>query len=114
MAGEGAKEINGASRGMHPLRRPFPLAEGGPASPLRRAPHRPVARPHRAPGRTVDEWNLPAHKPDNHWLHCVVGCAAAVGMQGVERIGAAVQGVDRRRPLRLSELPRDLWSSAQM
>lgn len=24
-------------------------------------------------GRTVNEWTLPAHKPDNHWFDCLVG-----------------------------------------
>jgi len=28
-------------------------------------------------GLTVDEWKLPAHRPDNHWFDCLVGCAAA-------------------------------------
>ena len=52
-------------------------------------------------GRTVDEWKLPAHKPDNHWLDCVVGCAAAASMQGVERLGAP-RGTGARARLRLS------------
>jgi len=28
-------------------------------------------------GRTVDEWKLLAHKPDNRWRDCLVECAAA-------------------------------------
>ena len=55
-------------------------------------------------GRTVDEWKLPPHKPDNHWLDCVVRCAAAASMQGVERIGVAVQPQVERKRLKLSEL----------
>jgi len=55
-------------------------------------------------GRTVDEWKLPAHKPDNHWFDCVVGCAAAASMQGVQRVGAAVQPPGERKRLKLSEL----------
>ena len=83
-------------------------------------------------GRTVDERKLPAHKPGNpdcerteqtgrgpegrvpkgrdaagarnHWFDCVIGCAAAASMQGVERIGAAVQPQGRRERLKLSEL----------
>ena len=54
-------------------------------------------------GRTVDEWKLPAHKPDNHWSDCVVGCAAAASTQGAERVGAAVQAGVKER-LRLSEM----------
>ncbi len=57
-------------------------------------------------GRTVNEWKLPAHKPDNHWFDCVVGCAAAASMQGVERIGAAVQPQGERKRLKLSEIQR--------
>jgi len=55
-------------------------------------------------GRTVDEWKLPGHKPANHWFDCVVGCAAATSMQGIERIGAAVQPRGEAKPLKLSEL----------
>ena len=40
----------------------------------------------------------------NHWFDCVVGCAAAASMQGVERIGAAVQPQGDRKRLKLSEL----------
>ncbi len=58
-------------------------------------------------GRTVNEWKLPAHKLDNHWLDCVVGCAAAASMQGVERIGAAVQPQGVRKCLKLSELQQN-------
>jgi len=57
-------------------------------------------------GRTVDEWKLPVHKPDNHWFDCVVGCAAAASPRGGERIGAAVQPQQGRARLRLSELQR--------
>lgn len=55
-------------------------------------------------GRTVNEWKLPAHKPDNHWFNCVVGCAAAASMHGVERIAAAVHPQGDRKRLKLSEL----------
>jgi len=86
-------------------------------------------------GRTVDEWKLPGHKPDNpacerseqtgrepggrvpkgcdaegahnHWFDCVVGCAAAASMQGVERVGAAVQASENeKKRLRLSEMQK--------
>jgi len=57
-------------------------------------------------GRTVDEWKLPAHKPDNHWFDCVVGCAAAASMQGVERIGARSDVSTRRERIKLSDLQR--------
>lgn len=35
-------------------------------------------------GRTVDEWHLPPHKPDNHWLDCLVGCCVAASFQGIK------------------------------
>jgi len=57
-------------------------------------------------GRTVDEWKLPVHKPDNHWLDCLVGWAAAASMRGVERIGAQVEPKQERKRLKLSELQR--------
>ncbi len=57
-------------------------------------------------GRTVDEWKLPAHRPDNHWLDCLVGCAAAASMQGVERIGAGVRPKGERKRVKLSGLQR--------
>ena len=58
-------------------------------------------------GRTVNEWKLPAHKPDNHWFDCVVGCAAAASMRGVERIGVQVAVAGERKKRRLSELQRE-------
>lgn len=36
-----------------------------------------------ANGRTVDQWEPPAGKPDNHWLDCVVGCHVAASLLGV-------------------------------
>jgi len=58
-------------------------------------------------GRTVDEWKLPAHKPDNHWFDCLVGCAAAASMRGVSLgavAAAPVVPARQRRRLKLSEL----------
>lgn len=49
-------------------------------------------------GRQLWEWKLPANKPDNHLLDCVVGSAVAASIEGVamkERIGA--QKSDRRK-----------------
>jgi hypothetical protein len=34
-------------------------------------------------GRTVDEWKMRPERGDNHWLDCLVGCAAAASIQGV-------------------------------
>jgi len=35
-------------------------------------------------GRTVHEWRVKPSKPDNHWFDCLVGCAAAASMVGVQ------------------------------
>ena len=56
--------------------------------------------------RTVDEWKLPAHKPDNHWFDCLVGCAPAASMLGAEWIGVQAQGEPERKRINLSELQR--------
>ena len=54
-------------------------------------------------GRTVDEWKLRAHKPDNHWLDCLVGCAVATSMQGVVLPGTDVRPSPKRERIRLSD-----------
>ncbi len=48
-------------------------------------------------GRKLDEWKLPAHKPDNHLLDCVVGCCVAASMLGIRLLGKVVP-TKRRRP----------------
>ena len=51
-----------------------------------------------ARGRTVDEWKLKANAVDNHWLDCLVGCAAAASMLGVSLFrGAMPKKVKRNR-----------------
>ncbi len=57
-------------------------------------------------GRTVNEWNLPAHKPDNHWFDCVVGWAAATSMQGAERVGAEREARAQAKRIKLPEIQR--------
>jgi hypothetical protein len=49
-------------------------------------------------GRTVREWSLKPSKPDNHWLDCLVGCAAAASILGVTLPSQASQ--PRHGPLR--------------
>lgn len=36
-----------------------------------------------ARGRSVDEWKIRPERPDNHWLDCIVGCAVAGSMLGL-------------------------------
>ena len=38
-------------------------------------------------GRDVHEWKQKPSRPDNHWLDCLVGCAAAASMIGVKLPG---------------------------
>ena len=57
------------------------------------------------PYGTVDEWKHPPDQPDNHWLDCIVGCAAAASMEG-----AVLPGVEpkrkKKRKVSLAELQR--------
>ena len=48
-------------------------------------------------GRTLHEWTLKPSKPDNHWLDCLVGCAAAASMCGVRIPGQATPSHQRKR-----------------
>lgn len=48
-------------------------------------------------GRQVDVWELPPHRPDNHWFDCLVGCAVAASMQGVSLIGQGTRVRERRQ-----------------
>jgi len=57
-------------------------------------------------GRTVDEWKLRAHKPDNHWLDCLVGCAVAASIQGAILPGTDVCRREKRSRIKLSDLQR--------
>jgi phage terminase large subunit GpA-like protein len=59
-------------------------------------------------GRRVDEWKLPPGKPDNHWLDCLVGCAAAASMRGIKLAGVmeARPGMGKRKKIRLSDIQR--------
>jgi DNA invertase Pin-like site-specific DNA recombinase len=58
-------------------------------------------------GRTVDEWKTRPERGDNHWLDCLVGCAAAASIQGVvlEGTGGASSPVKRDR-VSFAELQR--------
>ena len=40
-------------------------------------------------GRQVQEWRQRPERPDNHWLDCLVGCAAAASLAGVQMPGEA-------------------------
>jgi hypothetical protein len=53
--------------------------------------------PTTAQGRTVDEWKQRPHQPENHWLDCLVGSAAAASMVGVKATGEAAPSRQRKR-----------------
>jgi len=60
-------------------------------------------------GRELDEWKLPAHHPDNHWLDCMVGCTAGASMLGVAVPGGEKDPVryrPERKPMLASEMQR--------
>jgi hypothetical protein len=44
------------------------------------------------PWGLVREWSLLPAKPDNHWLDCLVGCAAAASLAGVRPPGQRIAG----------------------
>lgn len=48
-------------------------------------------------GRTVDEWKVRPHRPDNHLLDCVVGCAVGAAMLGATLPGMEAAKAGRRR-----------------
>jgi hypothetical protein len=48
-------------------------------------------------GREVHEWRWRPERPDNHWLDCLVGCAAAASVLGVPIPGTEPAGGGRRR-----------------
>lgn len=56
-------------------------------------------------GRIIDEWKLRPERPDNHWFDCLIGCAVAASIQGVE-----LQAHGRRDPI---ERPRISFQEAQ-
>jgi hypothetical protein len=55
----------------------------------------------------MDEWKLPAHKPDNHWFDCVVGCAPGASMQGIVLLGTDRRRHTQQTRLKLSEVQRN-------
>jgi len=48
-------------------------------------------------GRVVHEWSARPTRPDNHWLDCLVGCAAAASMCGVKSPGESTPQRHRKR-----------------
>jgi len=44
-------------------------------------------------GRTVDEWRLKPHRPDNHWFDSLVAATVAASMAGVSMVGGQVPQV---------------------
>ncbi|MGB7345683.1 MAG: terminase gpA endonuclease subunit [Pirellulaceae bacterium] len=57
-------------------------------------------------GRTVDEWKARPEQPDNPWLDCLVGCAAAASMQGAFLFGTDGEPTRRRERICFKELQK--------
>lgn len=55
-----------------------------------------------AKGNRVYEWDERPGKPDNHWLDCVVGCAAGASMQGCSVLPGGK--AEPKKRIKLSEL----------
>jgi len=55
-------------------------------------------------GRQVKEWKLKPAAPDNHWLDCLVGCAAAASMLGAVLPGTKPPKKPRAAPRPFSEI----------
>jgi ABC-type dipeptide/oligopeptide/nickel transport system ATPase subunit len=57
-------------------------------------------------GRTVDEWESPPSKPDNHWLDDAVGCAVGASMLGAKLQGSEGWRAMPRKRVSFAELQR--------
>jgi len=57
-------------------------------------------------GRTVYQWKLPPHRPDNHWLDTLVGCAVGASICGAQVPGVAPSKAQGRRRVSALELQR--------
>ena len=51
------------------------------------------AEPMTVRGSTFDKWTERPHRPDNHWLDCLVGCAVGASVQGATFDSGAASGV---------------------
>jgi hypothetical protein len=58
-----------------------------------------------ANGRTVTEWTIRVHRPDNEWLDGLVGCGVAASILGVTINDDAPTGPAKKR-IKLSELQK--------
>ncbi len=58
-----------------------------------------------AKGRKVVEWKIKPHRPDNHYLDCLVGCGVAASVQGVS-LRELEQQKPKARRMKLSEIQK--------
>jgi len=54
-------------------------------------------------GRIVDEWNLPPGQ-ENHWWDCLVGCAVAASISGLE-VASSETGTRKRKKVSIPAGP---------
>jgi hypothetical protein len=52
-------------------------------------------------GRKLEEWKVPAHKPDNHFLDCAAGCMAGASILGVRLLRPAVPKARQIKPRKI-------------
>ncbi len=57
-------------------------------------------------GRTVHEWYQKPNRPDNHWLDCLVGCAAAASFEGVATDAMKSNSLRRRKKYSQKDMKR--------
>jgi hypothetical protein len=60
-------------------------------------------------GTTFDKWQVRVHRPDNHLLDVLVGCAVAASLLGIEWSATA----DGKLPPRRTRGPRKDWAELQ-
>jgi hypothetical protein len=58
-----------------------------------------------ARGRIVEEWELKATRPDNHWLDCLTGCCVAASVEG-SVLAAQENRKIKREKVKLSEIAK--------
>lgn len=58
------------------------------------------------PHGKVREWSMLPGRPDNHWLDCLTGCAAAAAYEGVATPGAGAGQARRRKKYTQADLRR--------
>jgi phage terminase large subunit GpA-like protein len=98
IGGGGTMRMFGKSAAMHEMLSEHCTAE--------------ISAPVTLRGSTFDKWHVKHHRPDNHWLDCIVGCCLAASVQGLT-LNANSMGrpevKEKKRKLNIE----DLYAKAQ-